>query len=341
MTGTRKGTSWRAHVGRWLGIIVSLALLVWILRAFDLADVGRALLAANYLYLLPLIVLVVVNFTLRALRWGTLFRGASTPRWFDLFMAMMIGYLGNNILPARAGELVRAYVLGKRSGSSKSKALATVMVERVADLLVVLFLFPVLLFFYPVTDWLVRAGMVLGAIGLAATAFLASLMIWGPHLLTWTLRRLAFLPEGALTRIEAVGAGFVAGVRGFREPRQVLSFLSYTAVIWTMEAVSAWLIAQAFALPLSIGESLFVIIVVGIGMTVPSSPGYVGTYEFFALSALAVFNISGSSALGFIVTMHIVSFAGSSILGAICLAVSGQGLMQMSRQPLHSLRNEQ
>jgi uncharacterized protein (TIRG00374 family) len=334
MTGARTGARWRAHVGRWLGILVSLALLAWILRAFDLADVGRALLTANYLYLLPLIALVVINFTLRALRWGTLFREPGAPRWADLFVAMMIGYLGNNILPARAGELIRAYVLGKRSNSSKSKALATVMVERVVDVLVVLFLFPVLLSFYPATGWLVRAGMVVGAVGLAATAFLASLMIWGPRLLTWTLSRLAFLPAGVLARIEAVGYGFVAGVRGFREPRQVVSFLSYTAVIWPMEAVSVWLIAQAFSLPLSIGAALFIIIVIGIGMMVPSSPGYVGTYDFFALSALAVFDISGSSALGFTVIMHVVSFAGSSILGAICLAASGQSLIRMSRQPL-------
>jgi hypothetical protein len=334
MTGARKDTRWRAHVGRWLGILISLALLAWILHTFDMAEVGRALLAANYLYLLPLIALVVVNFALRALRWGTLFRDTSTPRWTDLFVAMMIGYLGNNILPARAGELVRAYVLGKRSGSSKSKALATVMVERVVDLLVVLFLFPVLLFFYPVTGWLVRAGMVVGAIGLAATAFLASLMIWGPHLLTWTLRRLAFLPHGILTRMEAVGNGFVAGVRGFRKPRQAFSFLSYTAVIWSMEAISVWIIAQAFSLPLSIGGSLFIILVIGIGMIIPSSPGYVGTYEFFALNALTVFSISGSNALGFTVIMHVVSFAGSSILGAICLALSGQSLIRMSRQPL-------
>jgi uncharacterized protein (TIRG00374 family) len=334
MTDKQTGTRWRAHVGRWLGILVSLALIAWILHAFDLGDVGRALLAVNYLYLLPLAVLVLVNYTLRTLRWGILFVETNAPRWTDLFMAMMIGYLGNNILPARAGELVRAYVLGKRSGTSKSKALATVMVERVVDLWVVLVMLPVLLCFYPITSWLVGAGMIAGAIGLAATAFLASLMIWGHHLLVWTLRRLAFLPKRVVRRIETVGNGFVAGVRGFRKPQQAISFLSYTAVIWLMEAISVWLMARAFSLPLSIGESLFVIIVIGIGMMIPSSPGYVGTYEFFALSALAIFNISGSSALGFTVIMHVVSFAGSSIIGAICLALSGQSLMQMSRQPL-------
>jgi uncharacterized protein (TIRG00374 family) len=324
----------RVLIGRWLGILISLALLVWILHNFDLANVGKALLAANYLYLLPLAALVVVNFALRALRWGTLFGNTNKPRWTDLFVALMIGYLGNNVLPARAGELVRAYIVGKRSGSSKSKALATVMVERVGDLLVVLFLFPVLLFFYPVTGWLVRAGIVVAAIGLAATVFLAALMIWGPHLMAWALRRLAFLSQGFLAKIEAVGNGFMTGIRGFRHPRQVLAFLSYTAVIWSLEAVSVWFIAQAFSLPLSIGESLLIIIIIGIGMMIPSSPGYVGTYEFFALSALAVFDISGSSALGFTVIMHLVSFAGSSIPGVICLALSGQNLMQLSRQPL-------
>jgi uncharacterized protein (TIRG00374 family) len=303
--------------------------LIWLLHIFDIAEVGRALKTADYIYLLPLIALVVLNFALRTLRWGTLFGNTNVPSKSNLFVAMMIGYLGNNILPARAGELVRAYVLGKRSGSSKSKALATIMVERIVDLLVVLFLFPVLLFFYPVTRWLAQAGMVMGAIGFAAAAFMASLMIWGPHLLTWTLRRLEFLPKGVLVRIEAVGNDFVAGVHGFRKPRQVLSFLSYTAVIWSMEAVSVWLIARAFSLPLSIGESLFVIMVIGIGMMVPSSPGYIGTYEFFATSALALLGVTGGGALSFALMLHAVTFLGASFLGAACLVQTGMGLTRV------------
>ncbi len=112
------------RIGRWLGILISLALLVWVLRAFDLAEVVRALQAANYLYLLPVLALIVLNFSLRALRWGTVFGDTRVPRWGSLFVAMIIGYLANNILPAWAGELVRAYVLGQREGVA--------MYERVA-----------------------------------------------------------------------------------------------------------------------------------------------------------------------------------------------------------------
>jgi uncharacterized protein (TIRG00374 family) len=330
MAGTKIFMRRHIRIGRWLGILISLVLLIWVIHAFDMAEVIQVLKTADYLYLFPVLTLLVLNFAVRAVRWGTLFRNTNTPRWNNLFVAMMIGYLGNNILPARAGEVVRAYALGKRSGSSKSMALATVMVERILDLLVAVLLLAVVLLLYPIPTWLARTGVVVGVVGFAMMAFLLSLGIWGPSLLVWVLRRLDFLPEGLLRRIEVAGNGFVVGVQGFRTPRQILSFLFYTVVIWSMEVVSLWLIAQAFSLPLSIGGALFVMVVISFGMMIPSSPGYVGTYEFFAVSALAVLNISGSSALSFALMMHIITFVGSSILGAICLALSGQRLMQMS-----------
>ena len=318
-------------MGTWLGILISLALLVWILRAFDLAEVGRALQAANYLYLLPVLVLIVPNFALRALRWGTLFGNTRVPRWGSLFVAMMIGYLANNILPARAGELVRAYVLGQREGIAKSTVLATVVVERVADLVVALSLLAVVLLFYPLPAWLGRVGLVVGAVSLAALAFLALLNLWGLRLVAWMVHLLGFLPKSVLSRIEAVGSGFVAGVSGLHNRRRALQFVGCTALIWLMEALSIYLMVLAFHLPISLGGALFVMLVLGLGTMVPSSPGYVGTYEFFATSALALLGVTGGVALSFALAIHAITFLGSSLLGVGFVLWSGQTLPVMSR----------
>lgn len=323
------------QIGRWLGILISLALLGWVLHSFNLREAGRVLRSANYLYLVPVCALLVINFAVRALRWGVLFDDRGFPCWSELFIAMMIGYFANNILPARAGELIRAYVLGKRSGVPKSMALATVVVERVADLLVALLLLAVVLVLYPLPAWLGRAGVVVGTISLLALAFLASLNIWGSRLLNWTLRRLHYLPAGSLARIEAVGNGFVVGVRGLRNPRRALLFLSSTAVIWFLETFCVWLIAQGFALSLSFSGALFLMLAVGLGTMIPSSPGYVGTFEFFAVSALATLGVTGGRALGFTLVLHLITFLGSSTLGAICLALSGQSLMRVRKRSVH------
>ena len=325
----------RVWIGRWVGILISLALLVWVLRAFDLAEVVRALQAANYLYLLPVLVLIVLNFSLRALRWGTLFGDAKVPCWSSLFVAMMIGYLANNILPARAGELVRAYVLGQREGAAKSTVLATVVVERVADLMVALLLLAAVLLFYPLPAWLGRVGIVVGAVGLAALAFLALLNLWGLPLVTWIVHLLRFLPKNLLRQIEAVGSGFVAGVSGLRNGRRALRFLGYTVLIWLMEVATTFLIARAFDLPVTVGGSLFVMLVVALGTMVPSSPAYIGTYEFFGANALALLGVTGGKSLSFVLMMHAVTFAGASLIGALCLAFQKfESILPWPRKPM-------
>jgi len=316
------------QIGRWLGVVVSLVLLLWVLRSFDLAEVGRALLVFEYSYLLPVLTILVLNYALRAFRWGTLFSNRLAPAWRQLFVAMMIGYLVNNLLPARAGELVRVYVIGERSGVAKSEALGTVAVERVADVLMALLLLAGMLILYPMPTWLGRTSVVISAFALASLTFLTALNIRGPRLLIWSLRWLHFLPEGWLKKIETVGNGFIEGISGLRNPRLAMIFLLYTMMIWFLEGLSVWLIGQAFILPISISGSLFLILVVGLGTMIPSAPGYLGTYEFFGVSALAALNISGSKALAFALMLHVISFAGTNILGATCLALSGQNLLQ-------------
>jgi uncharacterized protein (TIRG00374 family) len=320
---------WRTSVGPWLGILVSLALVVWVLHTFDLAQMGRALQTANYLWLLPAPVLLVLNFALRALRWGTLFGSPKAPRPSGLFTAMMIGYLANNILPARAGELVRAHVLGQREGVAASTVLGTVVVERVADLVVALLLLGLVLLFHPMPTWLRRAGTPVAVVSLGALGFLASLNACGTRLVTWSVHVLRFLPANLLNKFEALVNGFIAGVSGLRGRQRASLFLACMVLIWCLETLSVWLIAQTFAIPLSIGGSLFVMLSVALGTAVPSSPGYIGTYEFFVTSALAALGISGGTALSFALVMHAVTFMGSSLLGVACLAWHGQKLTSL------------
>jgi uncharacterized protein (TIRG00374 family) len=306
-----------------LSTLISLILLIWVLRAFDLAEVGRALRAANYLYLLPVALLILVNFAVRALRWGTLFGNIKVPGWSSLFVALMTGYLVNNILPAHAGELVRVYMMGRRERLAKSTILATVVVERVADLTFALILLTIVLLFYPLPAWFGRAGSLVGAITLAALFFLIMLNVKGLPFIICIVRLLRFLPTSLLLRIEAVGNGFLAGVSGLRQSRRALEFFGWTALIWSMETVGTFLMARAFHLPILVSGCLFIILFIGLGTMVPSSPGYVGTYEFFATSALTQLGVVGGAALSFAIALHAVTFLGTSLLGAACLVWSG------------------
>lgn len=312
-----------------MGIMVSLVMLAWILSAFDLAEAGRALKAANYLYLLPVAALIFLSFSLRALRWGTLFVDTHKPHWSSLFAALMIGYLANNLLPARAGEFVRAYVLSQKKGLAKSTVLATVVVERVVDLVVTLVLLAVVLLFYPLPVWLGRAGSILAIVSLVALAFMTLLNVVGERVVSGFVGILKFLPKTILDRIEAVGRDFLKGVSGLRNRRRALQFIGCSALIWLTEIAITFLIVQAFHLNVSVGGSLFVMLAVALGTMIPSSPGYIGTYEFFATNALALLGITGGGALSFALVLHAVTFLGESLLGGVCLVLTGVGLTRV------------
>lgn len=253
---------------------------------------------------------------------------------------MMIGYLANNIFPARAGEFVRAHALGNRCNISKSTVLATIFVERLVDLLVLMLLLVIFSAIYPLPGWLKHAGLIVGLISVIILVFLFTASYRGDWILEKLIRRFTFLPQKILKRIEDLCIKFFNGLKGLRDKRRFLSFTAYTIFIWLLESVMVWLVSQAFSLQLSIAQALFIIVAVGLGTMIPSSPGYIGTYEFFAINALATIGIHDSSALGFTLTLHILLLLGTSIIGGLCLAGSGQTVFKFRSGPREYLMDE-
>lgn len=280
---------------------------------------------ANYWFLLPVTGLIILSLIGRSIRWGTLLTSSPAPRKKEVFGALMVGYLANNILPARAGDLVRAYALGNREGIAKSTVLATVVVERVADLMITLILLGSAFLITPLPDWSSDVGIFLALLSLAALGFLVALNLFGMRLVQAIVRLLRFLPQSMLRRFEGIGEGFIRGVEPLRDVRRVIRFLALSSLIWLMEVTITYLTARAFSLPLGFAGALFVLLIIAIGMAIPSAPGFIGTYEFFGLSALLLLGIEGGDALGFLLVLHAVTLVGTSIIGAISLVLQSSG----------------
>lgn len=318
----------------WLGILLSIILLMWVLKDCNFAEIWRTLKEANFLYLIPIAALIVLDFSLRAVRWSVLFENPRALKWKNLFVSMMIGYLANNILPARGGELIRIWILGKRENVPKSTVLATVMVEKVADLLVILLLLAVMLLFFPLPVWLQGVGVVAGGCCTLTILLIYFRRINGLRLLVRILRLLKFLPAHMVKILRNIGKAFVGGVSGIFSGKNSLSFVIYTALIWLCEVLITWLLAQSFHLPLSFLESLFLIVVIGISAIIPSSPGAIGTFEFFGINTLSMLGIKGSAAQAFVFIYHMVNLLSTSFIGAAC---TGAYYLQERESPL-SLR---
>lgn len=311
------------NVATWIGLLISLAAVLWLVRAYDWSSVWPALQDARWSRLAVSPVLLLLNFAVRTARWRRLFLPDFRPHFANAFTAMMAGYLFNNILPARAGELVRVHMIGKRAQLPRSTALGTVVLERALDLLVLLALLAFVMIIQPLPGWAAYASKVVASLAFVALAAILTLGFLGERIIGMALPGLGFLPSQFTQRLDVSGRAFVSGISALLHVSHLAYFFALTAVAWALELLLVYVLAQAFHLDLGFINLLFVMLVIALGTMVPASPGYVGTFEFFGVSALSLLGITGSAALGFVVTLHAVLLLGSSVLGAVCVAWYG------------------
>lgn len=229
-----------------VGVTLSVVLLAWTLHGLHLEELARALSGLKIPWLLIGALFYFVAVILRTWRWGILLRGLQSTGFQDRFIALTIGYMGNNLYPARAGELLRAYVLQRRCGVRVSTALGTIVVERVLDGLMVVFLALVALLFFPLPASLRSAVMAGGAVFGGALLMLLGMARNATRLhdlLERTSRhRLGLRMERAMAFLSR----FLDGLTVLRHPAHALAVGGLTALIWLAEAGTYSLVMQAF-----------------------------------------------------------------------------------------------
>lgn len=302
------------------GIAVSVLAITWLASRFDFSDVATALGRANPAVLAPLPFLVLLSFILRAQRWRVIVEHEPPVRFWPSFRALMIGYLLNILLPARAGDLARALELGRTESISRTKVLATLVTERTAELGYMLLLLSVVLLSYPaLPPWLKQAGFGVAMVTAIALGFLVIAHSMGQKFVPWLHALISHrLPRRLGMRFEEIAYSGLAGIAGMFRPARAFGFVFLTTIIWSVEVAVVYLIASAIGIDLALGNALFVLLSIAMGTMVPSSPGFIGTYEFFGVAALNIIGISGTVALAFIVALHAATLLGATIIGAIC-----------------------
>jgi len=311
----------KIKLGFIIGLVVSLFSLFWIYHQFDFKQIIHILKNTNFsrLSLLPL--LILASFGLRAQRWKLLVNLNAQVSFWPAFSAQMIGYLFNNILPARAGDILRGVELARTTGLSKAKVLTSLIIERVFELTFIVVLLGLVLITYPkLPAWLHSSGYVMTALSFCGLAFLLFLHMRGRSFLrSFILSFSHRLPKNSAHRFAAVTSSILDGVEHALVPGQTLMFFLLTGLIWLAEILIVLTVAMMVGLPLALGNALFMLLILAIGLMVPSSPGFVGTYEFFGIAALNLIGIQGEIALSFVLLLHVVSLLGSTLLGVCCL----------------------
>ena len=310
-----------------LGLAVSGGLLAYLFHDVDvrgilarMADTRWGLLAVSAAMNLAVV-------WLRARRWYYLFPPGAAPQ--GLPAAVMIGYMANNLLPLRAGELVRVYVV-RRRGQRFWTVVATLLVERVLDALAVVLVLGALLLVLPVPRELEVAALIFLAVDLAAMVVLAIIAIT-PDRARAVVRRLtgrrATLAHRLLQGLDTL----TEGLRGIRAPQHLAPLVLWTAANWVTWAASIWVALHAAHLPLPMTAAWTVLAFVGLGVSLPSSPGFAGVFQAAVVLALALFGVGKAEALSFSLLLHASQFIPVTLWGLILLVREHVSLAEATR----------
>jgi uncharacterized protein (TIRG00374 family) len=298
----------RRTVWTWIVPTVLAAILLYFsLRGVEWGKVWEIIAGARWRWLAAAALVTSTSSLLRALRWRVLLNAAGRFDVLTVFWATMAGYLGNAFLPARAGELVRTFIISSRSSLTRTYVLTTALSERMMDAIaLVLWSGVVLMGVHPKPAWLDQLSRTL-AVG-AAAGLLAVIIL--PHtgrLCEAVIRRLP-LPGGLRDKLLTLAEQVLLGLKAFHSVTRFLTFAAFTVVIWSLDSCMVMLAARGLDLDIGFAVAALLVCGMGLGSALPSTPGYVGIYQFVAVSVLVPFGVSKDGALALILVLQAMGY---------------------------------
>jgi len=316
----------------WLGVAISAVFLFIALQGLQLGEFWNAVRSANYWWILPGLGVYFIAVWVRAWRWHYLLNPIKRIKVGTMFPITCIGYMGNNIYPARAGEVLRAVILKRREGVSISASLATVIVERIFDAVVMLgFVFlnlPELARVAAADSGFVGNIQQLALIGTglfigALVIFILIAMFPGMaiRLGQWLIDHM--LPVRIRLKSAGIMHKFLDGLASLRSPVNVIMVLVTSILIWLLETVKYWFVMKAFTFTVDFFALMLLNGVANLATTIPAAPGYIGTWEAVTKAVLVAYEVPGAEALGYAVVLHVALWLPITLLGAYYMTREG------------------
>ena len=276
-----------------LGILISAFFIYLSFRRVHFSEILLSLEKANYIWIVPNIIIVILAMIIRAIRWRYLLVNLRRFRVGQLFPSVMIGFMANNILPARLGEFIRAYSLGAKTGESRSAIFATVVIERIFDSLSLLAIFWLVILFVSFPPAIKNFGIISLIANILILLFLVILKQKGKRFIDAALRFVFFLPVNLLDKIRHILTNFSEGLSIFNRPGILGVVTIWSIILWIITALSNYFIFMAFGMYPSIVASFILLLFVAAGVMLPSAPGFVGVFQAAVVGAFIVMNQLG------------------------------------------------
>ena len=305
----------KADKKTWFGIGISLFFIMLLLRRIDFDQLAAALKTVDYRYLAPAVLFTFISYYFRAVRWKFLLIQEKDIPIRSLYPATIIGYMANNLLPARLGEFVRAYVLAQREGLQAPSVFASLVIDRLFDGGTVMLMLVLTLFTLHLPHGTADAESVLRTGGLITFALYSVVIIFLIFLKRQTMRTLSlvgfllkpFPPRLSESLIPLLGS-FIEGIRMSRKGRHVGMVILTSILIWIFALLPIDMILKGFGINLPISASMFIMVLLVFAVMVPASPGFIGTYHYACFKGLSAFGISDSVAISIALIIHGTAF---------------------------------
>jgi len=307
--------------GSWVGLVISLGCIGWAFFVLDWRQVGIALKQARWGWLLLAIVAILLRIAARAARWQGLFV-TLRPNYMASLTALSVGQTFNYVAPAWAGDLTRAYLVGERAGQSTGRALGTVVVEKVLDLVLFLCFLAWLSLCIELPEWLELPARMLGLMALVGLGVLALAGVRRARieqLLKWTLRPLpAVWPE----RATELASRLFDGLAALRSPRTLALAGFWSLWLWGWDAAAHYAVLRALGLELPLLAPLLLSTALRAAFAVSAVPGQVAIYEGIVVMSLSLFEgVDAASAFSVGLLRHIVDFVPPALITLLLVAL--------------------
>jgi len=286
-----------------IGIIISVGGIYWAFKDFQFHEFANSIQKVNYLYLLLATLFLWGSVWFRAIRWRWLFKIETLPSTASLYRAELIGYFGNNVLPLRLGELMRAYLIGQEWNLSKSYVLGTIVLERILDTITLFFFSFLLIIMYPLEGSLIKTIIWIGCLIIMAMFILWKILCYlktikGNHRIINALKQII---DGVLSINKGV----------------ILPVALTSILIWSIYCLDVYLLQYAFGFELSFPQILMVLVLSSLALSIPSAPGMVGTYHAAVKYTIVdLFGFAPHDGSSFAIFMHAYGYILFTVLGA-------------------------
>ncbi len=323
----------KKHIHLFIGVVIIALSLFYAFKGVKLSELKDALLTVHYFFLVPAVLLVVVSYVFRAMRWKYLVRSVTDVTTAELISPLMVGFMAN-MLPARAGEFIRAYLLSQKKQISFSSSFATIFIERLFDLMVVLLLLVFALLFMPEafisgegagSYELLDKVKIFGVVSFALCLFILLFSLFLQFRHEWTMKIVGLfvkpLPPRWREKIFGMVTSFSEGLNIIRDRRGFIATVLLSFLIWSVFVFTYYPLYHAFGIAseLPFLSSLVVLcLTVAIFITVAPTPGFLGSYHLGCVTALhGIFGIEKAVALSYGIVAWLVVMGTTVVIGAV------------------------